>query len=75
MVLAAPATGAPALVAAAEARAGHAATRLVAAKDLLVTPLAIHAPAPDPALALAPRFTLSKATACLGAREEILKLL
>lgn len=69
MVLAAPAMVALAPVAAveaeAEARAGHAATPLVAAKGLHVTLLAIPARAP------APRFTLTKATVCLRAEGEI----
>lgn len=60
---------APALVAAAEARAGHAATPLAAAKGLHVTLPAIHA------LALAPRFIFIKAMVCLRARDEIVTLL
>lgn len=55
MVLAAPAMVVPALVVAAEARAGHAATLLVAAKALHATLLGV----PAPVLALAPRFTLT----------------
>lgn len=67
MVLAAPAMGAPAPVAAAEARAGHAATRLAAAKSRRATPPTVHAPA------LAPRSC--PAAVCLQAGEGIVTLL
>lgn len=68
-VLAAPAMVAPALGAAAEARAGHAATPLVAAKGLRITLPAVLVPA------LAPRFTFTKVMVCLRAGEEIFPLL
>lgn len=67
MVLAAPATGAPAPVAAAEARAGHAATHLAAAKSHRATPPTVHAPV------LAPRSCPT--AVCLQAGEGIVTLL
>lgn len=67
MVLAAPAMGAPAPVAAAEARAGHAATRLAAAKSRRATPPTVHAPA------LAPRSCPT--AVCLQDGEGIVTLL
>lgn len=57
---------APAPVAAAEARAGHAATRLAAAKSRRATPPTVHAPA------LAPRSCPT--AVCLQAGEEIVTL-
>lgn len=56
----------PVAAAAAEARAGHAATPPDAAEGLHVT----LPGAPAPALAPAPRFILPKAMVCLGAGEE-----
>lgn len=62
---------APALGAAAEARAGHAATPLGAAKDLRITLPAVLVLVPG----LAPRFTFTKVMVCLRAGEEIFPLL